>query len=90
MPALQELPLRDPEPRSLILEQTAGRHEEPFALRGGGVAARLRGDFIRQSSLKGKDYRVDSAYLQLNDRSVRGSPGRARSKSHDSRVERGP
>jgi hypothetical protein len=31
------------------------------------VAARLRGDFIRQSNLKGKDYRVDSAYLQLNE-----------------------
>src|SRR5437867_1701223 len=29
--------------------------------------ARLRGEFIRQANLKGKDYRVDWVYLKLND-----------------------
>jgi proteasome accessory factor A len=29
--------------------------------------ARLRGEFIRQANLRGKDYRVDWVYLKLND-----------------------
>src|SRR5205814_2511470 len=38
------------------------KHEPPQATR-----ARLRGEFIRQANLKGKDYRVDWVYLKLND-----------------------
>ena len=38
------------------------KHRPPQTTR-----ARLRGEFIRQANIKGKDYRVDWVYLKLND-----------------------
>ena len=72
VPALR-VATRDPEPRSLILDQAAGRHGGAIRLRwraGGGAGP--RGDFIRpvQPVGRAEDYRVDSACLQLNDRAA--------------------
>ena len=41
---------------------SCAKHTPPQTTR-----ARLRGEFIRQANLKGKDYRVDWVYLKLND-----------------------
>ena len=50
--------------------------------------ARLRGEFIRQANLKGKDYRVDWVYLKLNDPERETILCKDPFQSHDDRVER--
>src|SRR5882672_4567641 len=50
--------------------------------------ARLRGEFIRQANLKGKDYRVDWVYLKLNDPERETIVCKDPFQSHDERVER--
>jgi proteasome accessory factor A len=51
--------------------------------------ARLRGEFIRQANLKGKDYRVDWIYLKLNDPEGETIPCKEDPfLAHDERVER--
>jgi len=50
--------------------------------------ARLRGEFIRQANLKGKDYRVDWVYLKLNDPERETIVCKDPFQSHDARVER--
>jgi proteasome accessory factor A len=50
--------------------------------------ARLRGEFIRQANLKGKDYRVDWVYLKLNDPEREMIQCKDPFQSHDVRVER--
>jgi proteasome accessory factor A len=50
--------------------------------------ARLRGEFIRQANLKGKDYRVDWVYLKLNDPERETILCKDPFQSHDERVER--
>jgi proteasome accessory factor A len=50
--------------------------------------ARLRGEFIRQATLKGKDYRVDWVYLKLNDPERETILCKDPFQSHDERVER--
>ena len=50
--------------------------------------ARLRGEFIRQANLKGKDYRVDWAYLKLNDPERETILCKDPFQSHDERIER--
>jgi proteasome accessory factor A len=60
-----------------------GKHEPPQTTR-----ARLRGEFIRQANLKGKDYRVDWVYLKLNDPERETILCKDPFQSHDERVER--
>jgi proteasome accessory factor A len=50
--------------------------------------ARLRGEFIRQANLKGKDRRVDWVYLKLNDPERETIVCKDPFQSHDERVER--
>jgi proteasome accessory factor A len=50
--------------------------------------ARLRGEFIRQANMKGKDYRVDWVYLKLNDPERETILCKDPFQSHDERVER--
>jgi proteasome accessory factor A len=50
--------------------------------------ARLRGEFIRQANLKGKDYRVDWVYLKLNDPERETILCKDPFQSHDERVAR--
>ncbi len=50
--------------------------------------ARLRGEFIRQANLKGKDYRVDWVYLKLNDPERETILCKDPFQAHDDRVER--
>ncbi len=50
--------------------------------------ARLRGEFIRQANLKGKDYRVDWVYLKLNDPERETILCKDPFQSHDERIER--
>jgi proteasome accessory factor A len=50
--------------------------------------ARLRGEFIRQANLKGKDYRVDWVFLKLNDPERETILCKDPFRSHDQRVER--
>jgi proteasome accessory factor A len=50
--------------------------------------ARLRGEFIRQANLKGKDYRVDWVYLKLNDPERETILCKDPFQSHDERVDR--
>jgi proteasome accessory factor A len=50
--------------------------------------ARLRGEFIRQATLKGKDYRVDWVYLKLNDPERETILCKDPFQSQDERVER--
>jgi proteasome accessory factor A len=50
--------------------------------------ARLRGEFIRQANLKGKDYRVDWVYLKLNDPERETILCKDPFQNHDERVER--
>jgi proteasome accessory factor A len=50
--------------------------------------ARLRGQFIRQANLKGKDCRVDWVYLKLNDPERETIVCKDPFQSHDERVER--
>jgi proteasome accessory factor A len=50
--------------------------------------ARLRGEFIRQANLKGKDYRVDWVYLKLNDPERETILCKDPFQFHDERVER--
>src|SRR5437016_2538821 len=50
--------------------------------------APLRGEFIRQANLKGKDYRVDWVYLKLNDPERETILCKDPFQSHDERVER--
>ncbi|MBI1726807.1 MAG: proteasome accessory factor PafA2 family protein, partial [Candidatus Rokubacteria bacterium] len=50
--------------------------------------ARLRGEFIRQANLKGKDYRVDWVYLKLYDPERETILCKDPFQSHDERVER--
>jgi proteasome accessory factor A len=50
--------------------------------------ARLRGEFIRQANLKGKDYRVDWVYLKLNDPERETILCKDPFQAHDERVER--
>jgi len=50
--------------------------------------ARLRGEFIRQANLKGKDCRVDWVYLKLNDPERETILCKDPFQSHDERVER--
>jgi proteasome accessory factor A len=50
--------------------------------------ARLRGEFIRQANLKGKDYRVDWVYLKLNDPERETIVCKDPFQTHDERVER--
>jgi proteasome accessory factor A len=50
--------------------------------------ARLRGEFIRQANLKGKDYRVDWVYLKLNDPERETILCKDPFQAHDVRVER--
>src|SRR5213595_1520411 len=59
------------------------KHEPPQTTR-----ARLRGEFIRQANLKGKDYRVDWVYLKLNDPERETILCKDPFESHDERVER--
>jgi proteasome accessory factor A len=50
--------------------------------------ARLRGEFIRQANLKGKDYRVDWVYLKLNDPERETILCKDPFQFHDERIER--
>jgi len=50
--------------------------------------ARLRGEFIRQANLRGKDYRVDWVYLKLNDPERETILCKDPFQFHDERVER--
>lgn len=50
--------------------------------------ARLRGEFIRQANLKGKDYRVDWVYLKLNDPERETILCKDPFQAHDERVAR--
>ena len=50
--------------------------------------ARLRGEFIRQANLKGKDYRVDWVFLKLNDPERETILCKDPFQSHDERIER--
>ena len=50
--------------------------------------ARLRGEFIRQANLKGKDYRADWVFLKLNDPDRETILCNDPFQSHDERVER--
>jgi proteasome accessory factor A len=59
------------------------KHEPPQTTR-----ARLRGEFIRQANLKGKDYRVDWVYLKLNDPERETILCKDPFQSQDERVER--
>ena len=59
------------------------KHKPPQTTR-----ARLRGEFIRQANLKGKDYRVDWVYLKLNDPERETILCKDPFQSHDERVER--
>ena len=59
------------------------KHEPPQTTR-----ARLRGEFIRQANLKGKDYRVDWVYLKLNDPERETILCKDPFQAHDERVER--
>src|SRR2546422_2281552 len=59
------------------------KHRPPQTTR-----ARLRGEFIRQANLKGKDYRVDWVYLKLNDPERETIGCKDPFQSHDERVER--
>jgi proteasome accessory factor A len=59
------------------------KHQPPQTTR-----ARLRGEFIRQANLKGKDYRVDWVYLKLNDPERETILCKDPFQSHDERVER--
>src|SRR2546422_4158412 len=59
------------------------KHQPPQTTR-----ARLRGEFIRQANLKGKDYRVDWVYLKLNDPQRETILCKDPFQSHDERVER--
>ena len=61
----------------------AAKHKPPQTTR-----ARLRGEFIRQANLKGKDYRVDWVYLKLNDPERETILCKDPFQSHDERVER--
>jgi proteasome accessory factor A len=61
----------------------AAKHTPPQTTR-----ARLRGEFIRQANLKGKDYRVDWVYLKLNDPERETILCKDPFQSHDERVER--
>jgi proteasome accessory factor A len=61
----------------------AAKHRPPQTTR-----ARLRGEFIRQANLKGKDYRVDWVYLKLNDPERETILCKDPFQSHDERVER--
>jgi proteasome accessory factor A len=64
-----------------VIEQA--KHLPPQTTR-----ARLRGEFIRQATLKGKDYRVDWVYLKLNDPERETILCKDPFQSHDERVER--
>ncbi len=59
------------------------KHRPPQTTR-----ARLRGEFIRQANLRGKDYRVDWVYLKLNDPERETILCKDPFQSHDERVER--
>jgi len=59
------------------------KHRPPQTTR-----ARLRGEFIRQANLKGKDYCVDWIYLKLNDPEHETIVCKDPFQSHDGRVER--
>jgi proteasome accessory factor A len=59
------------------------KHKPPQTTR-----ARLRGEFIRQANLKGRDYRVDWVYLKLNDSERETILCKDPFQSHDERVER--
>jgi proteasome accessory factor A len=59
------------------------KHRPPQTTR-----ARLRGEFIRQANLKGKDYRVDWVYLKLNDPERETILCKDPFQAHDERVER--
>jgi len=59
------------------------KHRPPQTTR-----ARLRGEFIRQANLKGKDYRVDWVYLKLNDPERETIVCKDPFQPHDERVER--
>src|SRR5438270_4018418 len=61
----------------------AAKHRPPQTTR-----ARLRGEFIRQANLKGKDYRVDWVYLKLNDPERETILCKDPFQSHDERVAR--
>jgi len=50
--------------------------------------ARLRGEFIRQAQLRGKDYRVDWVYLKLNDPERETILCKDPFQSRDERIER--
>jgi proteasome accessory factor A len=50
--------------------------------------ARLRGEFIREANLKGKDYRVDWVYLKLNDPERETILCKDPFQAHDERVDR--
>jgi proteasome accessory factor A len=50
--------------------------------------ARIRGEFIRQANLKGKDYRADWVFLKLNDPERETILCKDPFQSHDERVER--
>ena len=50
--------------------------------------ARLRGEFIRQADLKGKDYRVDWVFMKLNDPERETILCKDPFQSHDERIER--
>ena len=60
----------------------------PSTCRPQTTRARLRGEFIRQANLKGKDYRVDWVYLKLNDPERETILCKDPFQSHDERVER--
>ena len=67
---------------------TTRRSSAPSTCRPQTTRARLRGEFIRQANLKGKDYRVDWVYLKLNDPERETILCKDPFQSHDERVER--
>ena len=78
---LVERDMVDPITDDESIEQA--KHTPPQTTR-----ARLRGEFIRQANLKGKDYRVDWVYLKLNDPERETILCKDPFQSHDERVAR--
>src|SRR5262249_39498219 len=62
--------------------------EQPPRVPPQPTRARLRGEFIRQANLKGKDYRVDWVFLKLNDPERETILCNDPFQSHDERVAR--